>query len=46
MLDWLMVLARSGANPDDIANRMPFLGTLIKQEADLHLVKGRSRGLA
>jgi len=46
MLDWLMVLARAGANPDDIANRMPFLGTLIKQEADLQLVKGRSRGFA
>jgi len=38
-LDWLFVLARSGIDPDEIANRMPFLGTLIKQEADLTMVE-------
>jgi MoxR-like ATPase len=35
LLDWLVVLAASGAKPDDIAAKMPFLGTLIKQEQDL-----------
>ncbi len=41
LLDWLFVLARAGASPDDIANRMPFLGTLIKQERDLDLISKR-----
>jgi len=41
LLDWLVVLARSGVNPDDIANRMPFLGTLIKREQDLDLLAQR-----
>lgn len=41
LLDWLVVLAGSGANPEDIANRMPFLGTLIKREQDLELLSER-----
>lgn len=44
LLDWLFVLARAGASPDDIANRMPFLGILIKQEKDLDLIHSRKRG--
>jgi MoxR-like ATPase len=44
LLDWLFVLARSGANPDDIANRMPFLGTLIKQERDLEILSKKRWG--
>ncbi|MEL6344501.1 MAG: MoxR family ATPase [Myxococcota bacterium] len=44
LLDWLFVLARAGANPDDIANRMPFLGTLIKQERDLELLSKKRWG--
>ena len=44
LLDWLFVLARAGANPDDIANRMPYLGTLIKQERDLELLSKKRWG--
>lgn len=44
LLDWLLVLARAGANPDDIANRMPYLGTLIKQERDLELLSKKRWG--
>ena len=43
LLDWLVVLARAGASPDDIAARMPFLGTLIKREKDLETI-ARSAG--
>jgi MoxR-like ATPase len=41
LLDWLVVLARAGADPDAIANRMPFLGTLIKREQDLEMLANR-----
>jgi MoxR-like ATPase len=44
LLDWLFVLARAGASPDDIANRMPYLGTLIKQERDLDLLSKKRWG--
>jgi len=44
LLDWLFVLARSGADPDAIANRMPFLGTLIKQERDLEILSKKRWG--
>ena len=44
LLDWLFVLARSGAKADDIADRMPFLGTLIKQEQDLDLLSKKRWG--
>jgi MoxR-like ATPase len=44
LLDWLFVLARSGASPDAIANRMPFLGTLIKQERDLEILSKKRWG--
>ena len=43
LLDWLMVLARSGARADDIANRMPYLGTLIKKERDLELIRKKRK---
>lgn len=43
LLDWLVVLARAGADPEEIANRMPFLGTLIKQEQDLATVAQRQK---
>ena len=43
LLDWLFVLARAGASPDEIANRMPFLGILIKQERDLDLLASKKR---
>jgi MoxR-like ATPase len=38
LLDWLVVLARAGVNPDEIAGKMPYLGTLIKQERDIELL--------
>ena len=45
LLDWLVVLAAAGADPDEIANRMPFLGTLIKKEQDIEtMVQAMRRG--
>ena len=43
LLDWLFVLARAGANPEDIAGKLPYLGILIKQEKDLDLLSSRKR---
>jgi len=43
LLDWLMVLARAGVDPEDIASKMPFLGTLIKREKDLDLLASRAK---
>ncbi len=45
LLDWLMVLARAGVQPEEIAKRMPFLSVLVKQEKDLELL-GRRFGEA
>jgi MoxR-like ATPase len=45
LLDWLLVLARAGADPELVAGHMPFLGTLIKREGDLEiLAKQAGRG--
>lgn len=41
LIDWLVVLARGGVNPNEIAKRMPFTGTLLKVEEDLELVNKR-----
>ncbi len=43
LLDWLVVLSRAGVDPDEIANRMPFLGTLIKREKDLETLAQRAK---
>ena len=43
LLDWLVVLARAGVDPEEIASRMPFLGTLIKKEQDLHTIAQRAK---
>lgn len=43
LLDWLVVLSRAGVDPEDIANRMPFLGTLIKREKDLETLAQRAK---
>ena len=43
LLDWLFVLARAGANAEDIAGKLPYLGILIKQEKDLDLLSSRKR---
>lgn len=41
LLDWLMVLARAGVKPADIARKTPFLSVLVKQERDLELIGSR-----
>ncbi len=41
LLDWLMVLARAGVAPADIARKTPFLSVLVKQERDLELIGSR-----
>ncbi|MCK6505514.1 MoxR family ATPase [Myxococcota bacterium] len=41
LLDWLLVLARAGVPPEEIARRMPFLGVLVKQEQDLELLASK-----
>lgn len=41
LLDWLLVLARAGVRPAEIAKRMPFMSVLVKQEKDLEQLKGR-----
>ena len=46
LLDWLFVLARAGAKPEDIAKRLPYLGILVKQERDLELLGSRHVGIA
>ena len=46
LLDWLTVLSRAGANPSEVARRMPFLGVLVKQEKDLELLRARGVGQA
>jgi MoxR-like ATPase len=42
-LDWLLVLARAGVDPEDLARAFPFAGVLVKQEKDLDLLKKRGR---
>ncbi len=39
MIDWIGVLLKAGLNEDDIKQKIPFLGTLIKKEVDLNYLK-------
>jgi MoxR-like ATPase len=41
LIDWLFVLMRGGISPSEVARTVPFLGTLLKQEQDVDLVKRR-----
>lgn len=41
LLDWLTVLVRAGVPADDVMGKFPFPGVLLKQEADLDLVRAR-----
>ena len=41
LLDWLLVLARAGVRPGEIARKTPFLSVLVKQEKDLDLLSGK-----
>ena len=43
LLDWLVVLSRAGVDPEEISNRMPFMGTLIKREKDLETLAQRAK---
>ncbi|MFH1131160.1 MAG: MoxR family ATPase [Pseudomonadota bacterium] len=38
LLDWIAALRRSGVNTTDMGLRVPFLGTLVKNEQDLELI--------
>jgi hypothetical protein len=42
-LDWLRVLARAGAKPEDVAAHFMFIGVLLKQEQDLDTVDKHKR---
>ena len=46
LLDWLMVLVRAGVKPEELARKLPFMGTLIKQEQDLATLKSKNIGIA
>lgn len=44
LIDWIGVLLKAGLSARDIQNRIPFLGTLIKKDADLtYLEKYKSQ---
>jgi len=46
LLDWVQALALGGINPDDISEKIPFLGALLKknQDFDLALKRLAARG--
>lgn len=35
LIDWIGALVRGGLDPDDLTDRVPFLGTLLKKEQDV-----------
>jgi len=39
LIDWIAALGRAGVDTSDLGARLPFLGTLIKNERDLELVR-------
>src|SRR5512137_475442 len=46
VIDWIAALGRAGVDTSELGARLPFLGTLIKNERDLELVRtagGRRR---
>jgi MoxR-like ATPase len=45
LVDWIGVLLKAGLDEDEIQKGIPFLGTLIKKEADLNYVKSYKREL-
>lgn len=44
LIDWLGALIRGGISEDEISERVPYLGTLIKKEQDLEVVRRRGGG--
>ena len=43
LLDWLQALTLSGISPEEIAEKLPFAGVLLKKEEDLRLLSGTKR---
>ncbi|MHA1474897.1 MAG: hypothetical protein ACTSQ5_06890 [Promethearchaeota archaeon] len=39
LIDWIGVLLKAGLTEEDIEQKIPFLGTLIKKEVDLNYLK-------
>ena len=39
LIDWIGVLLKAGLTEEDIVQKIPFLGTLIKKEVDLNYLK-------
>jgi MoxR-like ATPase len=39
LIDWIAALGRAGVDTSELAAKLPFLGTLIKNERDLELVR-------
>lgn len=42
LIDWLRALIASGTKAKELAQDLPFLGALLKNEQDYHLVAGRN----
>ena len=40
LLDWVQALAVSGASVDEITERIPYIGVLLKKNQDIDVVKG------
>jgi MoxR-like ATPase len=43
LIDWIMALKKSGVDLSKVGHGIPFLGTLIKTEADVELVSKRAK---
>ena len=43
LIDWICALRKAGVDLSSIGNGIPFLGTLIKSESDINLLRGSSR---
>lgn len=44
LVDWIQALMVGGISPKDIEKDMPFLGTLLKKQEDIEMVKGADKG--
>ena len=44
LVDWIQALMVGGISPKDIVKDMPFLGTLLKKQEDIEMVKGADKG--
>lgn len=46
LIDWIGALVKGGVSEEELADRIPFLGALIKKEQDVDAVMRRGRGWA